>query len=125
MSFRLAFEKERPETTKLQMRSSSEILYVSKIPIISDANIVNATVERGILRPILIVTLTLEGRKRLSETTASNIESRLAIIVDGNLISAPTIRQRIDSNQFTINTDRFSESDLNALAARISAAVKR
>jgi preprotein translocase subunit SecD len=125
VSFRLAFEKESPDTTRFQLKSSSEILHVSRVSIISDADIVKATVERGMLRPILVVTLTPAGGKRLSETTASNLESRLGIIVDGSLISAPTIRQRIDGNQFTINTDRLSKSDMEALALRINAVVRQ
>jgi len=125
LSFRLAYDTDRPDTTKMQMKLSDEIFYVSNQAILDQRDVSRSRVEHGIVRPLLIFTLKPDGSKRLSDTSAAHLGSHLALIIDDVLVSAPMIRQRLDGNEFTINTDRLSEIELNALATRINALVEQ
>jgi preprotein translocase subunit SecD len=58
----------------------------------------NAMAVRGNLgEPQIDFTLTDEGAKRFGEVTRDNIGHRLAIVLDGELYSAPNIQSPIET----------------------------
>ena len=78
----------------------------------------SAMVVRGNLgEPQIDFTLTDDAAKRFGKTTRENINHRLAIILDGDLITAPSINQEINKNgQITGNyTYEQAQSVANVL----------
>jgi preprotein translocase subunit SecD len=122
LSFRLAYEKETPGSFKMQLRTSDEVLNVSSTIVLDEKDVLSARVEPGLLYRQILITLTPDGGKRLRAVTASNLGTRLGIVVEGKLVAAPIIRQAIDGDQLSINTD---PSEIDLLAKRINDAVKK
>ncbi|HLB25638.1 MAG TPA: protein translocase subunit SecD [Nitrospirota bacterium] len=60
-------------------------------------------------------TLDASGGRIFDQVTAANVGKRFAIILDGNVYSAPVIRERISGGSGVI-TGRFSESEAKDLA---------
>jgi SecD/SecF fusion protein len=58
----------------------------------------NASAGRGVAgEPEIDFELTADGAKRFAETTRENVGHRMAIILDGNLYSAPNIKSPIET----------------------------
>lgn len=70
------------------------------------------------------VTFTPEGRKRFAEVTRQSIDKRLAIIINGRLISAPVIKSEIPGGKAMI-TGNFSTSEAEQLNHSINEALKK
>ena len=68
--------------------------------------------------------LTSKGQKQFAEITSRNIGKRLAIIIDGKLISAPNIQSAITAGEGQI-TGSFSEQEAKDLAAKMRAAIAK
>ncbi len=49
-------------------------------------------------QPVVNFSLTHEGGQRFAEATAANVNKGLAIVLDGNVVSAPRIKQRISDS---------------------------
>jgi SecD/SecF fusion protein len=65
--------------------------------------------------PYVAISLDREGAKIFSEITGDNVGKRLAIVLDGEVRSAPVIRERIPQGQAQI-TGNFSVDSANDLA---------
>jgi len=72
----------------------------------------------------LHLTLTAAGAKVLGDATEGSVGKRLAIIVDGEIIAAPVIRQAIRARRCTISGIHGAEKAEN-LARRIRASIPR
>ncbi|MDD4202504.1 MAG: protein translocase subunit SecD [Candidatus Omnitrophica bacterium] len=80
--------------------------------------IVDATTEfsqTGFNQPYVSMTFNKEGGAVFSAITGDNIDRRLAIVLDGEVKSAPSIRERIPSGRAQI-TGNFSVDEANDLA---------
>ena len=60
-----------------------------------------------------------EGAKRFEEITGRNVGKPVAIVIDNQLISAPTVQQKITGGQAVI-TGQFSVDDAKSLAVAIN-----
>lgn len=61
-----------------------------------------------------------DGAKLFDEATAANVGKQIAIALDGIIISAPVVQQRISGGEAQI-TGKFSTSDANKLAIMLRA----
>jgi len=66
--------------------------------------------------------LTPDGTARFAEITGQNIGKRLAIVIDGQLITAPVIQSPITGGKGQI-TGNFTEQEAKDLAAKINQAI--
>lgn len=66
----------------------------------------------------IALTLTDEGREAFSEATGRLVGSPIYIVMDNNVISAPRVNSKIDSNTCEI-TGEFTADEAKALAANI------
>jgi hypothetical protein len=99
-------------------------LDVRKDVLLDHTDIASATAHSDPLgNPVIDVQMTEAGAKRFAEITRSNIGRQLAIIVDGRLLSAPSLRSEFTGGRAWI-TGSFSDQDAAELAAKINAAVK-
>jgi len=99
-------------------RAGHEPLLVSKEPALTGDSIVNAKTEfsaRGFGEPYVSFTLNAKGAEIFNTVTSTNIGRKLAIILDGKAVSAPTIQSAIPGGQGMI-TGSFTVNEANDLA---------
>jgi len=78
----------------------------------------------GLGNPIINIAFTDAGRERFAAISRQNIGKRLAIVINGQVRSAPVINSEITGGKVQIS-GRFSEPEAKKLAAEISAAIAK
>ena len=104
--------------------ADGETLHVQKTPLLDYTAVSSATVTRNASSgaPVINVEFSEEGQELFAAITRENLNKRLAIVLDGQVYSAPVIRTEISGGQAQI-TGSFTEEQATALAAKINAAV--
>jgi RNA polymerase sigma factor (sigma-70 family) len=105
---------------------TAETLYVQKKVLLDQTDLKSASVitNQPPGKPRIQITFTEAGAKQLAKVTHQNIGKRLAIIIDGQLYSAPTIRSEIRDGKAQIDGN-FSVQEANDLAAKINQSVTK
>ena len=121
LTFRFVVQNDEPSFGSEKMFSDDglEELIVSKRIIISGENLVDANPRMDNQSNETVVSFTLDrvGAKRFGKATTSGIGKRLAIVLDGKVISAPIIRDAIvsGSGQISGNFTFQTATDLSLL----------
>ncbi len=106
-------------TEKLQFEDGSEEAIVSKRIILSGDNLVDAKPSMDTQSNETVVSFSLDrvGAKKFGKATSTGVGKRLAIVLDGKIISAPTVQEPIigGSGQITGNFTFQSATDLALL----------
>jgi preprotein translocase subunit SecD len=109
----LLYERRVNRQTKVETKIP---LVVKKRTLLTGDLIQNAEVRIGESgEPYVSVTFNTVGARVFSELTEQNVGKRLAIVLDGNVHSAPVIRERIPSGQAQI-TGGFTAEEARDLA---------
>lgn len=119
----IAADYEIASTHPLFFGATTDELYVlRKNAVLSGQHIVLAEsdYDRHYNTYLVSITFDDEGARRFSEITAENIGRQLAIILDGKVISAPTIQERITGGKAII-AGQFNEQEAVNLAALLGA----
>ena len=101
-----------------QTKEERRIPYVAeKKALLTGADVANArvSIDQNTSEPYVSLELTPAGGRQFAELTSANVGRRLAIVLDGNLYSAPVIRERIPSGQAQI-TGGFTSEEATDLA---------
>ncbi len=104
-------------------RAGREPLLVAKDASLTGDLLVNAKTEfssRGFGEPYVSLTLNSKGAQLFANVTATNVGKRLAIVLDGKVVSAPVIREAIPSGQAQISGN-FSVEQANDLSVILRA----
>ncbi len=104
-------------------RAGREPLLVAKDASLTGDLLVNAKTEfssRGFGEPYVSLTLNSKGAQIFANVTAANVGRRLAIVLDGNVVSAPVIREAIPSGQAQISGN-FTVDQANDLSVILRA----
>ena len=90
---------------KFSLQGTNEEITVSKRIIISGENLIDAQPRFDNLnnQPIVAFSLDRLGSQKFGQATTKNIGKRIAIILDGEAISAPVIQDSITSGNGTIS----------------------
>ena len=120
LSFRLvSFEENEFGSETLFYEDNESKLTVSKRVILSGDNLLSAkpTLNNQTNETAVSFSLDRLGTKRFAKVTTNNVGKRLAIILDGKIISAPEIRESIigGNGQITGNFTLQEASDLALL----------
>ncbi len=75
-------------------------------------------------KPAIDCKFTSEGKKRFAEITSQNVGKRIAIIINGKLVTVPKIAAPITAGNLEI-TGHFNEQEAKGLAAKINAAIAK
>ena len=112
-------EEESFGTEKLFFEDSSEVAIVSRRIVLSGDNLIDAKPRMDNQNNETVVSFTLDrvGAKRFAKATSTGVGKRLAIVLDGKIISAPNVREPIvgGSGQITGNFTFQSATDLALL----------
>ena len=106
LSFRLVSDNNNDfGNEKFLLKDTNEEIMVSKRIILNGENLVDAQPRFDNLsnQPIVAFSLDRLGSQRFGQTTTKNIGKRLAIILDGEAISAPVIQDSITGGNGTIS----------------------
>lgn len=104
-------------------RAGSEPLLVADDASLTGDLLVNATTEfssKGFGEPYVSLTLNAKGAQIFANVTATNVGKRLAIVLDGKVVSAPVIREAIPSGQAQISGN-FTVEQANDLSVVLRA----
>jgi len=121
LTFRFITQKDEESfgTEKLSFEDSSEVAIVSRRIVLSGDNLIDAKPRMDSQTNETVVSFTLDrvGAKRFAKATLSGVGKRLAIVLDGKIISAPNIVEPIvgGSGQITGNFTFQSATDLALL----------
>lgn len=79
---------------------------VKKAPVLSGRDIADAEVGVNSRQDsVITLSLTDEGKKKLADFTRNHIGSALAVVIDNQIVSAPTIREEIADGSLQISGD--------------------
>ncbi|MEK8036302.1 MAG: protein translocase subunit SecD [candidate division NC10 bacterium] len=81
----------------------------------ADLSTARVSIDQTTSEPYVSVELNAAGAKAFADLTEANVNKRLAIVLDGNVHSAPVIRERIPSGQAQI-TGGFTTEEATDLA---------
>tara|TARA_Y100000590_G_scaffold341138_1_gene389188 strand:+ start:12012 stop:13565 length:1554 start_codon:yes stop_codon:yes gene_type:complete len=120
LTFRLVTQQEDSFGSELLLfENSDEGLNISKRVIVSGDNLMNAKAafDNQTNQPVVSFTFDRVGAKKFGRATSDYIGSRIAIILDGKIISAPAIREPIlgGNGQITGDFTFQSATDLSLL----------
>lgn len=104
-------------------RAGHEPLLVAKEASLTGDLLVNAKTEfssSGFGEPYVSITLNSKGGQIFANVTATNVGKRLAIVLDGKVVSAPVIREAIPSGQAQISGN-FTVEQANDLSVILRA----
>jgi preprotein translocase subunit SecD len=120
----LVLDEPGEDTEPMTNNASGETLHVQKTPLMDYTAISSATVttDPSSGDPEINVELSDVGKELFAAVTKENINKRLAIVLDGQLYSAPLIRSEILDGKVQI-TGSFTEEEARALAAKINDAI--
>jgi len=94
-------------TEKIEFEDGTEIANVSKRIVLSGENLIDAQPRMDNQNNQTVVSFTLDrvGAKRFGKATTQGVGQRLAIVLDGKIISAPVVREPIVSGAGQITGD--------------------
>ena len=120
LSFRLVVENEDTFGSEfIPFENSEEKLNISKRIILSGDNLINAkpTLDNQTNQAVVTFTFDRVGAKKFGRVTSDSVGSRLAIVLDSKIISAPVIREPIlgGTGQITGDFTFQSATDLALL----------
>ncbi len=104
-------------------RAGSEPLLVATDASVTGDLLVNAKTEfssKGFGEPYVSLTFNSKGAQIFADVTATNVGRRLAIVLDGKVVSAPVIREAIPSGQAQISGN-FTVEQANDLSVILRA----
>lgn len=108
--FERVVNRETGEVTKRPMLLKKQTLLTGDY--LTEAKV---NIDQRFNEPYVSITFNAAGAKLFEEITAANVKKRLAIILDGNVYSAPVIQERIAGGNAQI-TGRFSMDEAKDLA---------
>ena len=123
LNFRLVSENDEFGSEEL-ISENGEKLFVSKRIVMSGENLVDAqpSIQNQNNEPTVSFTLDRLGAQKFGRATTDNVGKRLAIVLDGKIISAPNINEPITSGKGMISGNfTFQEATDLALLLRSGA----
>ena len=100
IEFRLASFTPQSGWQERKLQNSQQTIYLADAVIIAAADIALANAgftEDGM--PSVFITMTESGRKKFAVATGRSIGKPIAIVVNGQVLSAPVVRETIDGGR--------------------------
>ena len=121
----LVVDEPGENTEPMTNNAGGGTLQVQKTPLLDHTAIRSVIVTKNPSSgaPEIDVEFSQEGKELFAAVTKENINKRLAIVLNGQLYSAPVIRSEISGGRAQI-TGNFTETEARELAARINEAIR-
>ena len=102
LEFRFAETESAEGLTEITAQISDEKLFLHDEVVISNADIDSAFASAGQFGPQVELIFTAAGSAKFAKLTEDNINKRIGMLIDGKLISAPSIRTKIPDGRAII-----------------------
>lgn len=102
-------------TSRLINGSSGSVYVIKRKPVVGGENLIDANVSFQEGAPVVSFKFDAIGGKRFGEATTNNIGEHLAIVLDNEVLSAPTIQTAITGGSGVI-TGSYTTESANELA---------
>lgn len=109
VEFKLAETETSGTLTEVTYNPTGEKYYLHSNTLLNEKDISAAYAEDINGYPAIHMILNDEGKLKLTELTANNIGMRIAVVINGKFISAPIIRDTINTGKVLISGDLTSE----------------
>ncbi|MEA2115734.1 MAG: hypothetical protein U9P36_10200 [Thermodesulfobacteriota bacterium] len=96
--------------TEMTVVGTDQKVYISQDVAVSNNDIASAEVMEGFVSPQILIVFTGAGAEKFTRATESNIGKPLGIVIDGQLFSAPIVREMISTPRMIIS-GRFTQVD--------------
>ena len=124
LAFCLVLPAEKEGVPKLPVMGTNATVCLEPEVLMDAKSVALAKADEGHAGGFQIsLTFTSAGTKAFADLTRKNVGRRLAILIDGKVLSAPAIRAPIPGGKAVI-TGSFTKKQAEELAEQISAAVK-
>lgn len=112
-----------PATSKyVKSSESGKFIAIKKQALVGGETLINASLDHDEYnRPQVSFKFNKIGAKKFGEATSQNIGKRFAIVLDGQVISAPVIKSAIMGGSGVISSDHFSTEEAKDLALLLRA----
>jgi preprotein translocase subunit SecD len=124
IEFRVGGSRPGPGLVEMTLAGTGQKVYVKDETLVSNEDIESASVKAGKRTendssPQIEIVFNDKGKAKFAEATAASIGKPLAIIINGKLLSAPIVREKIHGGRAVI-TGSFSEEEAKRIAAGIA-----
>lgn len=119
IEFRPGSQSAGPGLTTMTASGSEVPVYVSEDVVLSNADVESASVNAGPNGPQIEIVFTGTGTERFAQATEQLIGKRLCILVDGELLSAPRVMEKIPGGKVVI-TGKFTKEEAERIASGIT-----
>lgn len=119
LEFRLAQVEPADTLTEMTMKVTGQVFYVGSDVALANSDVDSATVSQSRGRPSVYLFLNEAGTEKFARLTGQNVGRQVAILIDGELVSAPAIRAQIDVGRAIIDGN-FTAEEATRVAAGLS-----
>lgn len=117
---RLAETQPASGLRETRVAGSDHVVYLHPAVVVSNDNIAESrVVPRGTSRFDVAVTFTASGAEKMRQATAEHIGKPVAILLDGEVVAAPTLRSPIGSEALITGDYTQAEAERIARGMRI------
>ena len=110
LEFRPGNQSPMKGLTEMIVVGTDQKVFISQEVVVSNNDIASAQVIEGFGSPQILIVFTGAGAEKFSRATEKNIGRPLGIVIDGQLYSAPIVRQTISSPRMIIS-GRFTQEE--------------
>jgi preprotein translocase subunit SecD len=120
LEVRLAETQPAAGLIEASLSGSSEKVYLHREVVVTNADVVQAQVVPGNASSAFNVTVAFssEGAAKMAQATASHLNRPLAILINGQVVAAPTLRGQVTNT--AVITGDFTNSEATAIAAGLN-----
>jgi preprotein translocase subunit SecD len=113
VELRRAEDQAAPGLTEAKVLGTDKTVYLHASPDLANDDIAGArfveVLENGVGRPTVEMTFTEQGQQKMAKLSKQHLQKPLAILVDGQVIAAPSIRSEL--GKAVQITDGFSKAE--------------
>jgi len=115
LEFRPGSQSPGAGLTEMKVAGADQPVYISEDVALSNADIASSRVVSGPSGLQIEIVFTKAGSERFATVTGNNIRKPLGILVDGQLISAPVVMEKIVGGKALIS-GAFSQGEAKRIA---------
>lgn len=119
--FYLVVDDESEQTAWIAYRGRDDRELVSSEPLMSFAEVTDARadVDKHVGMAVVHIALSEAGRRRFAALTTAHVGRRVAIVVQGQMVTAPRINEPIKGGELALSGD-FDREEAAAIAAMLA-----
>jgi SecD-like export protein len=115
LELRLGDTRPGPSLSEIAFPGFSQPVFLSDVPVITNADIACARVTTYANAPAVEITFTKTAANKFCDITGANIGKPMGVLVDGKLVNVATILERMCDGRATI-TGSFSLNEAKRIA---------